>query len=309
MVNIGINGFGRIGRLVLRVALLKHGVDVVAINDLFMDLQTMAYLFKYDSVHGRFPGTVEHTDNCLVIDGKRISVYRCGKPDDIPWKVHDVDVVVEATSVFAIVDRCKPHLTAGAKRVIITTPSADAPPFVCGVNDTQYQSAVHGPIISASSATVACLAPLLKVVDEAFGVVDGTLTVLHSVASGQKAVDGPLQKDWRGGRSLLNNIIPSTNGSATAKAVGRVLPQLNNKISGPSLERSLPMAPRWLAPPASLRCHLLATPTTPPAPTSPRLALLTPSTHARHRAPRPHPGRVAHRRDGPHLPPCDTRPS
>lgn len=232
MVNLGINGFGRIGRLVLRVALMKPGVDVVAINDLFMDLPTMAYLFKYDSVHGRFPGTVEHSGDYLVVDGKKIAVYRCGKPEEIPWKVHAVDVVIEATSVFAIVDRCKPHLTAGAKRVIITTPSADAPPFVCGVNDAEYQEAVYGPIISASSCTVNCLAPLLKVIDETFGVIDGTLTVLHAVASGQKAVDGPLQKDWRGGRSLLNNIIPSGNGSVAGKAVGRVLPQLAGKITG-----------------------------------------------------------------------------
>lgn len=228
MVNIGINGFGRIGRLVLRAAMSKPGADVVAVNDPFMDTEYMAYMFKFDSVHGRWPGHVEATPDHLIIDGKKIAVYKARQPEEIPWKAHDVDYVVESTGVFTIIDRCKGHLTGGAKRVVISAPSADAPMYVVGVNAHTYTPDVT--ILSNASCTTNCLAPLVKVLDDNFSLVEGLMTTVHATTATQKTVDGPSQKDWRGGRGILNNIIPSSTGAA--KAVGKVIPSLNGRLTG-----------------------------------------------------------------------------
>lgn len=227
MASIGINGFGRIGRIVLRAAIAK-GVDVVAINDPFVPLDYMVYMFKYDSTHGRFNGEVSHTDGMLVVNGKKISVFAERDPSQIPWGKCGVDYVVEATGVFTTLEKCQPHLDGGAKKVIITAPSADAPMFVCGVNEQKYDSSIK--VLSNASCTTNCLAPLAKVINDNFGIVEGLMTTVHSYTATQKTVDGPSGKDWRGGRTAAMNIIPSSTGAA--KAVGKVIPELNGKLTG-----------------------------------------------------------------------------
>eukprot|EP01084_Bolivina_argentea_P126256 223571_1 len=227
MVNIGINGFGRIGRLVLRAALLK-GANVVAINDPFLDLEYIVYMFKYDSVHGQFKGDIEAKDGKLFVNGQAIAVYYMSNPSEIPWGQHNCDYVVESTGVFTTLERAGAHLTAGAKRVLISAPSADAPMYVMGVNADQYKAS--DKIFSNASCTTNCLAPLAKVIHDNFSMTEGLMTTVHATTATQKTVDGPSKKDWRGGRGILNNIIPSSTGAA--KAVGKVIPELNGKLTG-----------------------------------------------------------------------------
>lgn len=227
MASIGINGFGRIGRIVLRAALNK-GVKVVAINDPFIPLDYMVYMFKYDSTHGRFKGDVHHENGLLVVNGQQIHVFTEKDPTQIPWGKHGAEYVVEATGVFTTVDKCKAHVAGGAKRVIITAPSADAPMFVVGVNENKYDPSHQ--ILSNASCTTNCLAPLAKVINDQFGIVEGLMTTVHSYTATQKTVDGPSNKDWRGGRTAATNIIPSSTGAA--KAVGKVIPELNGKLTG-----------------------------------------------------------------------------
>ena len=227
MASIGINGFGRIGRIVLRAALAK-GVRVVAINDPFIPLDYMVYMFKYDSTHGRFKGDVHHENGVLVVDGQQIHVFTEKDPTQIPWGKHGAQYVVEATGVFTTIDKCQAHITGGAKKVIITAPSADAPMFVVGVNHHTYTSNIN--VLSNASCTTNCLAPLAKVINDQFGIVEGLMTTVHSYTATQKTVDGPSNKDWRGGRTAATNIIPSSTGAA--KAVGKVIPELNGKLTG-----------------------------------------------------------------------------
>jgi len=224
---VGINGFGRIGRLVFRCA-LEQGVQVVAINDPFIPADYMVYMFKYDSTHGRFKGEVSHKDNKLIVNGQEISVFTEKEPSKIPWGQLGAEYVVESTGVFTTVDKCQPHLQAGAKKVIITAPSADAPMFVMGVNEDKYTG--KETVISNASCTTNCLAPLAKVIHEKFGIVEALMTTVHSYTATQKTVDGPSNKDWRGGRGAAQNIIPSSTGAA--KAVGKVIPDLNGKLTG-----------------------------------------------------------------------------
>jgi len=228
MVKVGINGFGRIGRIVLRNALQLQNIDVVAINDPFIDLEYMVYMFKYDSVHGRFNGTVEKKDGKLVINGKPIVVYAQREPGDIQWGAAGAEYIVESTGVFTTIEKASAHLKGGAKKVIISAPSADAPMYVCGVNLETYDP--KSKVISNASCTTNCLAPLAKVIHDNFGIVEGLMTTVHATTATQKTVDGPSHKDWRGGRSVNNNIIPSSTGAA--KAVGKVIPSLNGKLTG-----------------------------------------------------------------------------
>lgn len=225
---VGINGFGRIGRLVMRVAIEK-GVNVVSINDPFIDLDYMVYMFKYDSVHGRFKGTIEASNGKLIVNGKPISVHQCRDPKDIPWGTDGAEYVVESTGVFLTLDKCDSHIQGGAKKVIISAPSPDAPMFVMGVNQAKYDPAKNH-IISNASCTTNCLAPLAKVIHQNFGIVEGLMTTVHAYTATQKTVDGPSAKDWRGGRHAATNIIPSSTGAA--KAVGKVIPELNGKLTG-----------------------------------------------------------------------------
>jgi len=224
---IGINGFGRIGRIVLRAALEK-GVRVVAINDPFIPLDYMVYMFKYDSTHGRFRGEVRHENGVLIVNGQSIHVSTEKDPSAIPWAQHGAEYVVESTGVFTTNDKCQAHIKGGAKKVIITAPSADAPMFVMGVNEKSYNSSIS--VLSNASCTTNCLAPLAMVINREFGIVEGLMTTVHSYTATQKTVDGPSNKDWRGGRTAATNIIPSSTGAA--KAVGKVIPELNGKLTG-----------------------------------------------------------------------------
>nr|AHA61586.1 glyceraldehyde-3-phosphate dehydrogenase [Volvariella volvacea] len=230
VVNVGINGFGRIGRIVYRNAVENDQINVVAINDPFIDLAYMVYMFKYDSVHGRFKGTVESKDGKLVINGKSITVFSEKDPAAIPWGTAGADYIVESTGVFTTTEKASAHLKGGAKKVIISAPSADAPMFVVGVNLDAYDPKYT--VISNASCTTNCLAPLAKVIHDEFGIVEGLMTTVHATTATQKTVDGPSHKDWRGGRSVANNIIPSSTGAA--KAVGKVIPSLNGKLTGMS---------------------------------------------------------------------------
>lgn len=226
-VKIGINGFGRIGRLVFRCALEK-GLHIVGINDPFIPADYMVYMFKYDSTHGKFKGEVSTKDGKLIVNGQEISVYTEKDPSKIPWGTLGAEYIVESTGVFTTVDKCQPHLQAGAKKVVITAPSADAPMFVMGVNEDKYTG--KETVVSNASCTTNCLAPLAKVVHEKFGIVEALMTTVHSYTATQKTVDGPSNKDWRGGRGAAQNIIPSSTGAA--KAVGKVIPDLNGKLTG-----------------------------------------------------------------------------
>jgi glyceraldehyde 3-phosphate dehydrogenase len=227
-VQIGINGFGRIGRLVMRASTEHPEVAVTAVNDPFMDVEYMVYMFKYDSTHGRFKGEVSHKDGKLIINGHEIAVYAEKNPNEIPWGKHGADYVVESTGVFTTTDKASLHIKGGAKHVIISAPSADAPMFVMGVNNTTYKSNL--PVVSNASCTTNCLAPLAKVINDKFGIVEGLMTTVHAVTATQKTVDGPSGKDWRAGRGAGQNIIPASTGAA--KAVGKVIPELNGKLTG-----------------------------------------------------------------------------
>ena len=226
-IKIGINGFGRIGRIVFRAAQHRDDIEVVGINDL-IDVEYMAYMLKYDSTHGRFDGTVEVKDGNLVVNGKSIRVTAERDPANLKWDEIGVDIAVEATGLFLDDATARKHITAGAKKVVLTGPSKDATPmFVKGVNFDKYEGQ---DIVSNASCTTNCLAPLAKVIHEKFGIKDGLMTTVHATTATQKTVDGPSAKDWRGGRGASQNIIPSSTGAA--KAVGKVLPALNGKLTG-----------------------------------------------------------------------------
>lgn len=227
-IKIGINGYGRIGRLVLRAGINNPEVEFVGINDPFIDAPYMAYMTKYDSVHGRFKGTVTSEDNKLIVNGKPIQVFTEKEPSQIPWGQIGADYVIEASGAFTEIPKAEAHLKAGAKKVVITAPSKDAPMFVMGVNHTSYRKDMD--IISNASCTTNCLAPLAKVVHDKWGILEGLMTTVHAVTATQKTVDGPSKKDWRGGRGAGFNIIPSSTGAA--KAVGKVIPELNGKLTG-----------------------------------------------------------------------------
>lgn len=228
MVRIAINGFGRIGRLVLRIALSRKNVQVIAVNDPFISTEYAAYMFKYDSTHGRYAGEVTHDDKHIIVDGHKIAVFQERDPASLPWGKENIDIAVDSTGVFKELDTAQKHIDAGAKKVVITAPSSTAPMFVMGVNADKYTSDLK--IVSNASCTTNCLAPLAKVINDAFGIKDGLMTTVHSLTATQKTVDGPSHKDWRGGRTASGNIIPSSTGAA--KAVGKVLPELQGKLTG-----------------------------------------------------------------------------
>ena len=229
-VKIGINGFGRIGKLSFQAALGKEGVEVVAVNDPFVTADYMAYMTKYDTVHGRFQGTIEEKNGNLVVNGKEIKVYNEMDPHNIPWGEIGVDYVLECSGVFTTMEKAGAHLDAGAKKVLISAPSKDAPMFVMGVNNETYDPSMK--IVSNASCTTNCLAPLAKIINDNFGIKEGLMTTVHSTTATQKTVDGASKKDWRGGRAASANIIPSSTGAA--KAVGKVIPTLNGKLTGMS---------------------------------------------------------------------------
>ena len=229
-VKVGINGFGRIGKLAFQAALAKGEVEVVAVNDPFVTADYMAYMTKFDTVHGRFNGTVEEVEGNLVVNGKTIKVYNEMDPKNIPWGELGVEYVLECSGVFTTLEKANAHLEGGAKKVIISAPSKDAPMFVMGVNNETYTPDMN--IISNASCTTNCLAPLAKVINDNFGIKEGLMTTVHATTATQKTVDGASKKDWRGGRAAAANIIPSSTGAA--KAVGKVIPALNGKLTGMS---------------------------------------------------------------------------
>merc|ERR1711926_41117 len=227
MANIGINGFGRIGRLVLRAA-VENGATVVAINDPFIPLDYMVYMFKYDSTHGQFKGEVKEDGKFLYVNGNKITVFNERDPANINWASAGAEYVVESTGVFTTTDKAVAHTKGGAKKVVISAPSADAPMFVMGVNEGAYNSDMK--VVSNASCTTNCLAPLSKVINDNFGIEEGLMTTVHATTATQKTVDGPSGKLWRDGRGAAQNIIPASTGAA--KAVGKVIPELNGKLTG-----------------------------------------------------------------------------
>ncbi|NVK51680.1 MAG: type I glyceraldehyde-3-phosphate dehydrogenase [Flavobacteriaceae bacterium] len=229
MIKVGINGFGRIGRLAFRVAMQRENVKIVAINDL-LDVDYLAYMLKYDSVHGAFDGTIEVVDGKLVVNGDAIRISAERNPEDLKWNEVDADYVLECTGIFKSIEQANRHITGGAKKVVISAPSPDAPMFVMGVNHTQLTA--QDTVFSNASCTTNCLAPIVKVLNDNFGVQEGLMTTVHATTATQKTVDGPSMKDWRGGRAALHNIIPSSTGAA--KAVGKVIPEMNGKLTGMS---------------------------------------------------------------------------
>lgn len=229
-VKLGINGFGRIGRIVFRETFNRDNVEVVAINDL-LDVEHLAYLLKYDSVHGRFAGTVEVKDGKLFVNDRQIRVTAEKDPSTLKWDEVGVDVVAECTGIFTTLETANAHIKGGAKKVVISAPSADAPMFVMGVNHTK--ATASDTIVSNASCTTNCLAPLAKVINDNFGIVEGLMTTIHATTATQLTVDGPSRKDFRGGRAALLNIIPASTGAA--KAVGKVIPELNGKLTGMSM--------------------------------------------------------------------------
>ena len=235
-VKIGINGFGRIGRLVFRAALAKpDAVEVVAYNDPFLDPKYAAYQLKYDSVHGRFKGTISYDKDHLIVNGKKIRAFKAKSPEEIAWGEVGVEFVCESTGVFIDEKRASGHLKSGAKKVVISAPAKDAstPTFVMGVNHKEYKKEMH--IVSNASCTTNCLAPIVKVLNDNYGIVEGLMTTVHSLTANQLTVDGPAKggKDWRAGRAASINLIPSTTGAA--KAVGLVIPQVKGKLTGMSI--------------------------------------------------------------------------
>jgi len=227
-VKVGINGFGRIGRLVFRAALNNPNIVVTGINDPFIDLDYMKYMLKYDTIHGQFKGEISDKDGKLVVDGNEIDVFGIMDPAEIPWSECGAEYIVESTGVFTTTEKASAHFKGGAKKVVISAPSADAPMFVMGVNNEKYNKDMK--VISNASCTTNCLAPIAKVLNDKFGIVEGLMTTVHSTTATQKTVDGPSKKDWRGGRAASANIIPSSTGAA--KAVGKVIPELNGKLTG-----------------------------------------------------------------------------
>jgi glyceraldehyde 3-phosphate dehydrogenase len=228
---VGINGFGRIGRIVFRNAIEHDEIDIVAVNDPFIDNKYAAYMLKYDSTHGRFKGDIKVLDDGLEVNGRKVKFYTEKDPANIPWAETGAYYVVESTGVFTTTEKAKAHIKGGAKKVIISAPSADAPMYVMGVNNETYKSDVD--VISNASCTTNCLAPLAKVIHDEFTIIEGLMTTIHSYTATQKVVDGPSAKDWRGGRTAAQNIIPSSTGAA--KAVGKVIPSLNGKLTGMSM--------------------------------------------------------------------------
>lgn len=229
-IKIGINGFGRIGRLVFRAGLSRSDVEFVGINDLISP-DYMAYMLKYDTIHGKFDGDVSSSENALIVNGKAIKVFSERDPANLPWGEIGADYVVESTGLFTTTEKASAHLTAGAKKVIISAPSSDAPMFVMGVNNDKYDTSMN--VVSNASCTTNCLAPIAKVLHDNFVITDGLMTTVHSTTATQKTVDGVSLKDWRGGRAASGNIIPSSTGAA--KAVGKVIPELNGKLTGMSM--------------------------------------------------------------------------
>ncbi len=230
-VKVGINGFGRIGRLVFRAALDNPNIQVTGINDPFIDLEYMVYMLRYDTVHGQFKGSIETKDGKLVVNGNPVAVYACMNPDEIPWAECGAEYIAEATGVFTDEKGASKHFVGGAKKVVITAPAKDkSPMFVMGVNHTTYTPDMK--VISNASCTTNCLAPLAAVIHEKYGILEGLMTTVHATTATQKTVDGPSKKDWRGGRGAAFNIIPSSTGAA--KAVGVVIPELNGKLTGMS---------------------------------------------------------------------------
>ena len=250
---IGINGFGRIGRLVFRAALTHDDVEVVGLNDPFMNPEYMAYMLKYDSVHGKFPGEVSSEDGALIVNGKKYPVFTAMEVKDIPWASVGAEYICECTGKHLTKDLCQGHIDAGAKHVVMGAPSKDdTPMFVMGVNNQKYTSDMT--FVSNASCTTNCLAPIAKVLNDKFGIVEGLMTTVHSVTPTQKLLDGASLKDWRGGRAATGNIIPSSTGAA--KAVGKVIPELNGKLTGmsmrvPTLDVSVVDLTAKLAKPAS----------------------------------------------------------
>lgn len=236
MIKIGINGFGRIGRLVFRAAQSRSDVQVVAINDL-LDVDYIAYMLKYDSVHGAFQGSIEVKDGQLVVNGKAIRITAEKDPANLKWDEVGAEYIVESTGLFLTKEKAEAHLQAGAKKVVMSAPSKDdTPMFVMGVNNKKLTKDMN--IVSNASCTTNCLAPITKVLNDNFGVIEGLMTTVHAATATQKTVDGPSKKDWRGGRGILGNIIPSSTGAA--KAVGKVIPELNGKLTGMSFRVPTP---------------------------------------------------------------------
>jgi glyceraldehyde 3-phosphate dehydrogenase len=235
-VQLGVNGFGRIGRLVTRAAIENPNVTVVAVNDPFLTLEYAAYQFKYDSVHGAYPGEVTVDGDCLVIGGARVKFFAERDPTAIPWGSVGAEIVCESTGIFTTTDKASAHLKGGCKKVVISAPSADAPMYVMGVNHTEYSGAT---VFSNASCTTNCLAPLAKVLHQEFEIVEGLMTTVHAATANQLVVDGPAKggKDWRAGRSALGNVIPASTGAA--KAVGKVIPALNGKLTGMAVRVSI----------------------------------------------------------------------
>lgn len=231
-VKVGVNGFGRIGRLAFKAALENPEVKVVGVNDPFIDLEYMVYMIKYDSVHGGFDGTIEidAENNSLIVNGEKVRVFAEMEAKNINWASVGAEYILECTGINTTKEKAEAHLVGGAKKVIISAPSADAPMFVMGVNEKTYTKDMT--VISNASCTTNCLAPLAKVINDKFGIVEGLMTTVHSTTATQKTVDGPSKKDWRGGRAAATNIIPSSTGAA--KAVGKVIPELNGKLTGMS---------------------------------------------------------------------------
>ena len=230
-IKIGINGFGRIGRLVFRASLDHPNVEVVGINDLITP-DYMAYMLKYDTMQGKFGGTVDYTDHSIIVNGKEIAVFSERDKENLPWGKLGAEYIVESTGLFLTKEKAEGHLKAGAKKVVMSAPAKDdTPMFVMGVNQDKYTKDMN--FVSNASCTTNCLAPIAKVLHENFGIKEGLMTTVHSTTATQKTVDGPSQKDWRGGRAAAGNIIPSTTGAA--KAVGKVIPELNGKLTGISM--------------------------------------------------------------------------
>ena len=227
MIKIGINGFGRIGRFAFRSAMARENVQVVGINDL-LDVDYLAYMLKYDSVHGAFNGTVEVVDGKLIVNGSEIRITAERNPADLKWDEVGAEYIIESTGFFTAKEKAALHIEGGAKKVVISAPSPDAPMFVMGVNNQELK--VDDAIFSNASCTTNCLSPIAKVLNDNFGIAEGLMTTVHAATATQKTVDGPSMKDWRGGRSALHNIIPSSTGAA--KAVGKVIPELNGKLTG-----------------------------------------------------------------------------